>query len=317
MFTEDAPPSLKARKSLDFSTSQNAIPENDDSEIIKKLSQNEITNKKRTIQELFGDIDDLLFGNDTKKTKINPTELEIINQIIELRQKTKEKHNGGTVSSKNTKIYDANDNLSYRVPRFPFLAVTREDGERVYVRCHSEEYEKDELNEITRNYSFKNVMKDMYKETWKNAQELLNKQLDEKQNGDAVDVASEVPLENNCLWVELYKPRKYMELLSDETTNRTLLKWMKLWDKVVFNRKPKIKMATNEKIDGGKFKYKTSLALENILKLEEDGIMPEYKIALLCGPPGLGKKNKCKNFEMVWPANLPDVVSLNFYICVF
>lgn len=38
------------------------------------------------------------------------------------------------------------------------------------------------------------------------------------------------------LWVQKYKPNKYLDLLSDESTNRTLLHWLKLWDKVVFNK---------------------------------------------------------------------------------
>lgn len=38
------------------------------------------------------------------------------------------------------------------------------------------------------------------------------------------------------LWVQKYKPNKYLDLLSDESTNRMLLHWLKLWDKVVFNK---------------------------------------------------------------------------------
>lgn len=253
-----------------------------------KLSPIEIANKKRTIEELFGDIDDLLFEGNAKKTKTNRSNLEMIDYIIELRQKAKEKQSGATLSTKiarQSKVYNKEENLSVRVPRFPFLAVTRHDGERIYIRCHSEEYEAEELEEVKRKFSFQNVMKDMFKETWKDAQELLNRHLDGDQGGTD-DVATEIPLDDGCLWVELYKPRKYMELLSDETTNRTLLKWMKLWDKVVFNRRPKVKMGNGDHLDGGKFKY---VSLENSLKLDEDG-MPEYRIALLCGPPGLGKK---------------------------
>lgn len=90
--------------------------------------------------------------------------------------------------------------------------------------------------------------------------------------------------ENKNLWVDLYKPRKYYELLSDESTNRTLLRWLKLWDKIVFNIKPKVKpMKVNEKEINNKFK-KRDLPLE----LDEHG-RPQYKVALLCGPPGLGK----------------------------
>lgn len=38
------------------------------------------------------------------------------------------------------------------------------------------------------------------------------------------------------LWVQKYKPNRYLDLLSDESTNRILLRWLKLWDKVVFNK---------------------------------------------------------------------------------
>lgn len=38
------------------------------------------------------------------------------------------------------------------------------------------------------------------------------------------------------LWVQKYKPNRYLDLLSDESTNRMLLQWLKIWDKVVFNK---------------------------------------------------------------------------------
>lgn len=42
--------------------------------------------------------------------------------------------------------------------------------------------------------------------------------------------------QEEILWVEKYKPRKYIDLLSDEATNRSLLYWLKMWDKIVFGR---------------------------------------------------------------------------------
>ena len=87
--------------------------------------------------------------------------------------------------------------------------------------------------------------------------------------------------DNKALWVEMYKPRKYVELLSDESTNRILLQWLKLWDKIVFNRNPKIKSAK----PGSNFQFKK---LELNSNLDEHG-RPAHKVALLCGPPGLGQ----------------------------
>lgn len=89
---------------------------------------------------------------------------------------------------------------------------------------------------------------------------------------------------NDELWVDRYRPRSYIELLSDETVNRELLHWLKLWDKIVFNRN----------ID--KIKKKTKISQFGNKKDEEDEVeevdgkgYPIKRIALLSGPPGLGK----------------------------
>ena len=54
---------------------------------------------------------------------------------------------------------------------------------------------------------------------------------------------------DNLLWVEKFRPRNFLELLSDDGTNRTLLRWLKLWDKVVFNKEIKLKKAQNDQND--------------------------------------------------------------------
>jgi chromosome transmission fidelity protein 18 len=87
---------------------------------------------------------------------------------------------------------------------------------------------------------------------------------------------------NNELWVDKYRPRSYLELLSDETVNRQYLHWLKLWDKIVFNRninKPKkIQTTFGKKKDEEK----------DIEEVDSKGY-PIKRIALLSGPPGLGK----------------------------
>uniref|UniRef100_A0A8C6CMP5 Chromosome transmission fidelity protein 18 homolog n=1 Tax=Moschus moschiferus TaxID=68415 RepID=A0A8C6CMP5_MOSMO len=102
----------------------------------------------------------------------------------------------------------------------------------------------------------------------------------------------------HCLWVDEFAPQRYTELLSDDFTNRCLLKWLKLWDLVVFGReksarKPRSSM---EPARGGKeatasSKWKShEQVLEEMLEAELDPSgRPRQKVALLCGPPGLGK----------------------------
>lgn len=70
------------------------------------------------------------------------------------------------------------------------------------------------------------------------------------------------------LWTEKYRARNFMDLCGDDGTNRTVLRWLKRWDPLVFpgsaraGRRPGIKR-------------------------EEE--QPHRKILMLTGPPGLGK----------------------------
>ncbi|KFV61378.1 Chromosome transmission fidelity protein 18, partial [Dryobates pubescens] len=100
----------------------------------------------------------------------------------------------------------------------------------------------------------------------------------------------------HCLWVDKFSPRRYIELLSDDYTNRCLLKWLKLWDTVVFGkekavRKAKPSTGAHPSFKEHQTKWKTKVQLtEEILEAELDQHKrPKYKVALLCGPPCLGK----------------------------
>lgn len=103
------------------------------------------------------------------------------------------------------------------------------------------------------------------------------------------------------LWVEKYKPRRYMDLLSDESTNKSILIWLKMWDKVVFNREPKKKIQENAsgaalntfnkktgrfEMNGG---WRKKTQKNNLNSEFDEHGRPMQKVALLCGPPGIGK----------------------------
>ncbi|NXS76068.1 CTF18 protein, partial [Pandion haliaetus] len=117
--------------------------------------------------------------------------------------------------------------------------------------------------------------------------------------GEAEPAEEEEDCALHCLWVDKFTPRRYMELLSDDYTNRCLLKWLKLWDTVVFGKENAVKKANpsakahppfnQPKEQQNKWKTKVQLT-EEILEAELDQHKrPKYKVALLCGPPGLGK----------------------------
>lgn len=89
---------------------------------------------------------------------------------------------------------------------------------------------------------------------------------------------------NDELWVDKYRPRSYLELLSDETVNRQLLYWLKLWDKIVFNRNI-IKAKKQLSVFGKKKNIDEKTDIEEV----DNRGYPIKRIALLSGPPGLGK----------------------------
>ncbi|KAF5288538.1 hypothetical protein FQA39_LY15406 [Lamprigera yunnana] len=273
------------------SQNETVIIADDKSEEVVEAS----ASKKRTIEDLFGEIDDILSEEHTgfrKKPKnIHEDEFAVIEHILELRRLASERHNSIVMYNKarsRINMYSIKDNLSYDVPKYLSVDVTRFDGRKVYVRCHSEKFMQEESDKITNSRTFTECMGERFKDVWKEAELLINNQLDASsmENGEQMEIDESSLNENKensaQLWVDLYRPQRYLELLSDESTNRTLLKWFKLWDKIVFNRRPKAKLKKDAK------NFQNKYSQEFNLKLDDTG-RPQYKVALLCGPPGLGK----------------------------
>ncbi|XP_046855742.1 chromosome transmission fidelity protein 18 homolog [Xenia sp. Carnegie-2017] len=126
--------------------------------------------------------------------------------------------------------------------------------------------------------------------------ETLNNVLTDELTGNNVEMIAkeQVPEKEQMksLWVDKYSPRSYIELLSDDGINRNLLTWLKLWDGAVFGKENvKTRRKHAEKIQKKEnkrkhFNYKEEH--DEAMELDVTG-RPSHKIALLCGPPGLGK----------------------------
>ncbi|XP_014824520.1 PREDICTED: chromosome transmission fidelity protein 18 homolog, partial [Poecilia mexicana] len=122
---------------------------------------------------------------------------------------------------------------------------------------------------------------------------------EDQENEDPQDAEGQT----SQLWVERFSPRHYTELLSDDFTNRCLLKWLKLWDNVVFGRERKSRPVRSDRQSANQNPFKLSQGSQNpnrfkskmdmteeILEAELDQYKrPKYRVALLSGPPGLGK----------------------------
>ena len=175
------------------------------------------------------------------------------------------------------------------------MTIAKED-DRIYVRTHSEDFETQKLNEIKAfDRSRRNLLGESREEIWREANDIVLKGLTAIQ--PVVQETATKQSDSVDLWVEKYKPKKYIDLLSDESTNRSLLQWIKLWDKVVFKRevvkkdvKPGELSNFNKKTgkfeQNGGWRRKTKGNLNTEL---DSNHVPVQKIALLVGKPGLGK----------------------------
>lgn len=105
-------------------------------------------------------------------------------------------------------------------------------------------------------------------------------------------VEMETPISTQ-LWVDKYQAGKFLDLLTDEQTNRNVLTWLKSWDEVVFpeKRKPqKLKAPEQEKKRQNSF-FRNQVdfkAPEEIFNLHNK------RVIMLYGPPGTGKSTMAK-----------------------
>ncbi|XP_051559515.1 chromosome transmission fidelity protein 18 homolog isoform X2 [Myxocyprinus asiaticus] len=201
-----------------------------------------------------------------------------------------------------------------------YITVTDSMGNRVYLSKKEEEEKapdprafRNSLNglgllavpiEVLKEQIAERRHRQMIEESQK-LTELLNSGTDpellaeEQTDSGVVGDSGEEGGSSSRLWVDQFSPKHYTELLSDDFTNRCLLKWLKLWDTVVFGRERKPRPApadarsnfTNTQNQNLSQRFKTkSQITEEILEAELDQYKrPKFKVALLSGPPGLGK----------------------------
>ncbi|XP_028179498.1 chromosome transmission fidelity protein 18 homolog [Ostrinia furnacalis] len=254
-----------------------------------------VNSNKRTAEDLFGDIGDIDFDNVEMPTKKQKTEeendLELIDKILESRRLRQLLLEPSRAQAEDKPVFNTKENLSLDIPRWPFMALTNSDGDRIYVRLESETSWDQSLDSTEDQLS----LQSMYAKTWDEARKILEK----KQEAEILRQSQEplpdisTDINGNNLWVDKYRPHSYIDLLSEEPVNRALLHWLHLWDKIVFKKEVK----TTEPQQRNSFSKRTGqFQLSNKWKgkkeagpeMDEDG-RPHHKVALLCGPPGVGK----------------------------
>lgn len=132
---------------------------------------------KRRIEDVFGDIDDIMFEEQMKKKKKNPEEeeQELIDEILYLRRINK-KESEQILNSKDYTNYSKERdrrNISYTVPNYSFIGITRYDRERIYIRFHSEKFEVEETQRMLEESNKGSILGANSKKIWEGARKLV------------------------------------------------------------------------------------------------------------------------------------------------
>ncbi|XP_071720190.1 uncharacterized protein [Rutidosis leptorrhynchoides] len=207
-----------------------------------------------------------------------------------------------------------------------FMPVTGPDGDRVYAKLISEVYDDDKMKKLdVKAYSKGLMVEPINVLMQKVERNILQKALEVSVASQIDENISETPVVSERLWVDKYSPNSFMELLSDEHTNREVLLWLKQWDSSIFGSE--LKSTTDDVLSAlkrhssvsqfkkvsskssfgrnkdfvsrnetfgehnhfDKDKYDSHGTQELHNKKNKDSGPPEQKILLLCGAPGLGK----------------------------
>ncbi|KAF0693861.1 Aste57867_15203 [Aphanomyces stellatus] len=162
----------------------------------------------------------------------------------------------------------------------PSIACVLASGERVFIKkkeqMHASLRSKSTVDDKTVSWKLESSVKTLLENINKRAIEAVVEE-DRQKELEEDDAAVIMPSDHD-LWLNKYRPRHFIDLLSDERTNREVLLWLKSWDACVFPHK--IKAAT----PASKFKG----PMDSQPKKPAD-TRPDQKIILICGPPGAGK----------------------------
>ncbi|KAK9068723.1 hypothetical protein SSX86_012838 [Deinandra increscens subsp. villosa] len=206
-----------------------------------------------------------------------------------------------------------------------FMPVTAPDGDRVYAKLIKEGND-DKLKKLEVKGPFKGLMLEPIGVLMQKVEQAeLRKALEDSVASQIDENLAETPVVTEQLWVDKYSPNSFVELLSDEHTNREVLMWLKQWDTSVFGSELKStrddvlsalkrhssvsqhKRVSSKNFSGRntefashsetfgehnrfeKEKYDSHASQELHNKKSKDSGPPEQKILLLCGAPGLGK----------------------------
>ena len=276
-----SPVRSQARKSLEFNSSVSlggARPL--DGNVGIGLSENNVNKRQRS----QGEEEEDLWKSTEEDSEMFRSEKSPSSKRMKIMSGGDASSITSTTTSTTTRRPEAASRKIYRrIPNGDFQSVTCPDGSRFYLKVSADSEEELRPDSLP----LSGLCGRSYYQLYQEATGEINRLATASHARDLgqADQAGQVQSDQAQaeLWVEKYRPRNYMELLSDDGTNRTLLMWLKLWDRLVFNKERRVR-EKKEEADKPKFS-----SLPEVTEEFDSQGRPVQQIALLHGPPGLGK----------------------------
>ncbi|XP_042861945.1 chromosome transmission fidelity protein 18 homolog [Penaeus japonicus] len=266
-----------------------------DDDLDQYLNEDFMENRKKKQKSL---LPSLAKSNNSKDIAEHEADMDLINRILETRKGLHRTELLDAVQTVNVCERPKHEARIYkRLPDGAFQAVTTEAGKRYYLTKIEEDEWDSQVKSITASQKSNCLLNIPYSQLKAQAEQEQIRQdarrarsLQEAEDSGLESGVEDEEVVKDTLWVEKYKPKQYLDLLSDESTNRTVLHWVKLWDKLVFGveKKQKPKEEKRNPQNDKPFNKFQKKGPEVIEELDEQN-RPQQKVILLCGPPGLGK----------------------------
>lgn len=92
------------------------------------------------------------------------------------------------------------------------------------------------------------------------------------------------------LWCDKYTATKYMDLLTDDITNRKVMTWLKSWDDLAFPERETVSLRPPSIGKKRVNPFITNTNFNNApASIDEEFNKSHRKVLMLFGPPGTGK----------------------------